>query len=37
MLTRTYWGLHQSCAVGLTRRAVNLKESGGKLPHTSHT
>ena len=34
-LTRTSWVLHQSCEVGLTRRAVTLKESRGRLPQSS--
>jgi len=32
LLTRTSWGLHQSCVVGFTRRAVTLKESRGQHP-----
>ena len=34
-LTRTSRGLHQSCVVGFTRRAVILKESRGQHPQPS--
>ena len=36
-LTRTSRGFHQSCAVGLTSRAVILKESRGQNPNITHT
>ncbi|KGG28888.1 hypothetical protein EV13_1401 [Prochlorococcus sp. MIT 0702] len=37
-LTRTSWGLHQSYEVGITRKAVILKESRGQHPqYNSHT